>query len=146
MGKTFLADIPGNYFHQVFTNASVASNGGNAVVASACFVAPNNIEVKRAWYAPWANACTKGTATSSATYRRLTVVNGGSAGTGTTIMASANITASIASRGTKAFTTTANNTANSGEILYFSQATVGGTCDDTTELQSGVLQLEYELL
>jgi hypothetical protein len=146
MGKTFLADIPDNYAHQVFTNAGVASNGANAVIASAAFVAPNNLIVNRAWYMPWANAATKGTATTSATYKRINLLNGGTSGTGTTIIASCNLTASIASRGSKAFATTANNTVSAGYILYFSALTVGGTSDDGTQLQAGVLEIEYELL
>jgi len=146
MGKTALADVIGNAFQANFTNAGVASNAANAVVASAAFVAPNDIKVKQAWYIPWANACTKGTATTSATYKRVTLVNGGTSGTGTTLIASCNITASIASRGSKAFATTASNTASGGEMLYFSALTVGGTSDDGTELKTGILQIEYELL
>ena len=146
MGKTYQADIPGNYFHQVFTNAGVASNGANALIASAAFVTPNNVKVKRAWYIPWANAATKGTATTSATYKRINLLNGGTSGTGTTIVASCNITASVGSKTSKAFSTTSNNTVTSGGILYFSALTVGGTSDDGTALQAGVLQVEYELL
>ena len=146
MGKSFLADIPANSFQLNFTNASVASDGANAVVASAAFCAPADIKVKRAWYVPWADAATKGTATTSATYKRINLLNGGTAGTATTIVASANITASIASRGSKAFTTTSNNTASGGEILYFSALTVGGTSNEGTILRAGVLQIEYELL
>ena len=146
MGKTFLADIPGNLFQNVFTAASVASDGANAVVASAAFYAPNDIKLTRAWFVPWANQATVGTATTSATYKRLTICNGGTSGTGTTLMASCNLTASVASRGSKAFSTTASNTMSSGEMLYFSQLTVGGTDDDGTILQSGVLQIEYQLL
>ena len=146
MGKTFQADLVDAWYHQVFTNAGVASNGANAVIASAGFVVPDNLQVNRVWYQPWANAATKGTATTSATYKRVNLYNGGTAGTATTLMASCNITASIASRGSKAFATTASNTASGGEILYFSALTVGGTSDDGTELKAGVLQIEYELL
>src|SRR4030065_59677 len=146
MGKTFLVGIPDNSFCRNFTAASVASDGSNAVVASAAFIAPNSIKVKNAWYIPWADAATVGTATTSATYRRINLLNGGTSGTGTTIVASCNMTASVASRGSKAFATTANNTLSSGQMLYFSQLTVGGTDDDGTVLQSGVLQIEYQLL
>jgi len=146
MGKTYLADVPGNYFHINFTNASVASNGGNAVIASAAMVAPNDMKVTNAWFIPWADQSTKGTATTSATYKRITLVNGGTSGTGTAIMASCNLTASVASRGSKAFSTTASNTMSAGEMFYFSALTVGGTSNDGTTLQSGVLQVEYQLL
>ena len=146
MGKTFLADTPGNYFHVNFSNASVASNGADAVIASAAFVAPNNIKVTNVWFVPWADQSTKGTATTSATYKRINLLNGATSGTGTTIVASCNLTASVASRGSKAFSTTANNTLSSGQMLYFSALTVGGTSNDGTILQSGVLQIEYQLL
>jgi len=149
MGKIFQADIPGNFNHAIFTNASVASNGSDAVIASHGFRAPSDIKVKAVYYQPWANAATKGTATTSATYKRINLYNGGSTGTATAttgLIASCNITASIASRGSKAFSTTSNNTASAGEILYFSALTVGGTSDDGTTLQSGVLQIDYELI
>jgi hypothetical protein len=146
MGKSFLADISGNSWQLNFTNASVASDGANAVIASQAFVAPADIKVKRAWFVPWADQATKGTATTSATYKRVNILNGGTSGTGTTIMASCNLTASVASRGSKAFATTANNTASGGEMLYFSALTVGGTSNDGTILRAGVLQIEYELL
>jgi len=147
MGKTALADIIGNSFCKNFTVASVASDGAGAVVASAAFLAANSLKVKSAWYIPWADAATVGTATTSATYRRLTLRNGGTSGTSTTIVASANLVASVASRGSKGFTTTANNTLSSGQMLYFSQETIGGADDDDgTVLQAGVLQIEYELI
>ena len=145
MGKTYQADVPGNYFHQVFTNASVAS-GTDALVASQAFIAPQNVKVKRVWFVPWADQATQGTATTSATYRRVNLLNGGTGGTGTTIIASCNITASVGSITSKAFTTTSNNTVTSGGILYFSALTVGGDDNDGTILQSGVLEVEYELL
>jgi len=146
MGKTFQADISDAWYHAIFTNASVASNSANAVVASAGFICPDNLQVNRVWYQPWTDASVVGTATTSATYKRINLYNGATSGTGTTIMASCNITASIASRGSKAFATTASNTASGGEILYFSALTVGGTNDDGTILRAGVLQIEYELL
>ena len=145
MATNLQGDIPGNFFHQVFTNASAASNA-NLLIASAGFVAPANIKIKRAWYQPWSNAATVGTATSSASYRRINLYNGGTAGTGTTIIASLNITASIASRGTKAFATTTNNTVAGGGVLFFSALTVGAATAEGTDLETGVLQVEYELI
>jgi len=145
MGKVFLADIPDAKFHKIFTCASIASDT-DAEVASVGFIAPNDLSIQRVWYQPWADQATQGTATTSATYRRFQLCNGGTAGTSTTVIASVNITASIASRGSKAFSTTASNTASAGEILFFSALTVGGNNDDGTILQSGVLQVEYELL
>ena len=145
MGKSFLADIPANSFQKVYTVESVASNA-DSVIGSAALVAQANLKLKRAWYIPWVDQGTIGTATTSATYRRIQICNGGTAGTATTIMASANIVASIASRGSKAFTTTSNNTASGGEMIYFSALTVGGNDDDGSTLQSGLIQVEYELL
>ena len=145
MGKVFLADVPDAKFQKIFTCASVASDT-DAVVGSTGLVVGNDLSIQRVWYQPWADQATQGTATTSATYRRINLYNGGTAGTAVTIMASVNITASIASRGSKAFSTTASNTASAGEILFFSALTVGGDNDDGTILQSGVLQVEYELL
>jgi hypothetical protein len=145
MGKNFLADVPGNSFQKIFTAASVASNA-DGIVGTAALVAESNMKIKRAWFIPWADQATQGTATTSATYRRINILNGSTDGSGTAIIASCNITASIASRGSKAFATTANNTVSAGYMVYFSALTVGGTDNDGTILQAGVIQLEYELL
>ena len=145
MGKSHLADIPDNSFQKVFTCASVASDA-DGIVGSQAFVAPGNLKIKRAWYIPWTDQATIGTATTSATYRRINLLNGSTGGVGTVIMASCDITASVASKASKAFSTTANNTAAASEILYFSALTVGGDDNDGSILRAGVLQVEYELL
>lgn len=148
MGKSFLADFPGNFFSAPLgSHASVASNGANALLVDCAFVAPANLKLLSAWRQVQADEATVGTATTTATYRRVTILNGGSAGTGTTIMASSNGNgASVASLGTRSFATTANNTASQGEILIASQLTVGGTNADATVLQAGKVWIAYELL
>lgn len=148
MGRSFLADIPGNFFvAPLGSHASVASNGAGALLVDCAFVAPANLKLLSAWRQVQADEASVGTATTTASYRRVSIVNGGAAGTGTTIMASSNGNgASVASLGTRAFATTANNTAAAGDILMASQLTVGGANDDATTLRAGKLWIAYELL
>ncbi len=148
MGKSFLADIPGNFFVQkIGSVAAAASNGAGAIPADVAFVAPANIKLLSAWRLnQTASDVTAGTAISSASYRRMNLLNGGTAGTGTTIMASLNATASAASLTTRAFATTANNTATQGAILYASHLTVGAATADGTDLAASLIFIAYELL
>jgi len=138
MGATQQSDIPGNVYRDIYHNASVASDG--AAARYSIFRAPQSIKVTAAYWSPYDDDQT-GNATS---YRRVAVVNGGTAGTGTTVIASLNITASKASMSLNALTGTA--TASVGEVMIFSQVTVGGDKDDETELRAGMLQVEYQLL
>lgn len=148
MGKSALADIPGNFFTtRLGTAAAIASNGANGLLANMFFVAPANLKLLSAWrYVQAANEVTVGTATSSASYRRVNILNGGASGTGTVIMASLNATASAASLSTRAFVTTTNNTASAGEIIYVSQLTVGAATADGTDAAAGGITIAYELL
>lgn len=147
MGKSILADIPGNFFvARLGSVAAIASGGANARLQN-CFVAPADLKVLSAWKVNLAaDEVTVGTATSSASYRRHTVVNGGTAGTGTAIIASINATASAASLGSRAFTLTTNNTVTSGGIIYGSQLTVGAATADGTDAAACEIQIAYELL
>ena len=147
MGKSPLADIPGNFFAlPVSSTAAIASGGANAVLAQSYFVAPANLAVLSVFRVATANEATVGTAVSSASYRRFNVVNGGSAGTGTTIMASQNNTASTAAGGSKAFATTANSTMAAGEIGYISHLTVGAATLDGTDAAASTFSLYFRLL
>lgn len=138
MGTTFQADTPDNRFRIEYHNATVASNGADARYA--IMRAPANLKVTGAYWIP-TSADQTGDASS---YRRLAVVNGGTAGTATTIIASINITASKASFSLNALSGTA--TVASGELLVFSHLTVGGAKDDETNLKAGMTQVEYQLL
>lgn len=148
MGKSFLADIPGNFFvARLGSTAAVASNGAGAILPDCAFVAPANIKLLSAWRMNIsASDVTVGTATSSASYRRTNILNAGTAGSGTTIMASLNATASAASLTTRAFATTANNTAPAGAILLASHLTVGAATADGTDMAAGHHLIAYELL
>ena len=148
MGKSFQADIPGNLaVARLGSVASVASNGAGAIVEDMKFVAPADLKILSAWRVNIsASDVTVGTATSSASYRRTNLVNGGAAGAGTVIMASNNATASAASLTTRAFVTTANNTMAAGAILLASHLTVGANTADGTDLAASVVEIVYELL
>lgn len=131
------------------THASTASNGAGAVIQRFAPFGGAGVRIKEAYWSPTGgDQATHGTASTSASYRRLQVLNGGTAGTNTTnIIASLNITASIASLGTKAFTSVdTTNTVASNEIVYVSQLTVGGDDNEGTVLRAGSLSLTYELI
>lgn len=139
-----------NEHHLTISHASTASNGANArQVQFGPF--DRDIRVKKVYWSPTsANQATHGTATTSATYRRIELFNGGTAGTVSTSasrIASLNITASLAQYGTRAFTTVDTTlTVASGAVMYFSQSTVGGTDDDGTALAAGNISVTYETI
>lgn len=129
------------------TFASVASNGASGVLG-AVYV-NRDVRVKSAVYVPNANAATQGTATTSASYRRFSIINAGTGGAGTTVIGSLNMTASLGSFVGRGFTMAATNvaTAASGEVVVLQQATIGGGAqDDGTTLQAGSLVLVYETI
>jgi hypothetical protein len=144
---TYQKDVPGNrYVANIGTTAAVASGGANAVLGQTYFVAPGNIKVLDVKKVATAAEVTAATSITSASYRRFNLLNGGTSGTGTTIMASLNNTASSAAGGVKSFATTTNNTATAGAILYVSHLTVGAASADATSTAESVFQLEYQLL
>jgi hypothetical protein len=138
MGTTFQADTPGNVYREQHRQSSIASNGADAAIT--LFWAPQNIKVTAAYWTPYGED-QGGHATS---YRRVAVVNGGTAGTGTVVLASHNFTATVASKGKVSLSGT--GTVASGNAVMFSYLTVGGTKDDETVLQAGAIQVEYQLL
>lgn len=147
MASTPLGDIPGARFHEPLaaTNAAVASNGANARIGQ---IGPfaHNVRVRNAWWTP---ISADQAATQSATYRRLTLYNGGTAGTATATgsrLASANMSASAASLGPVSMTVDTTLTVSSGSIIYFSQETVGGTDANGTVLSAGQFAVAYEVI
>lgn len=148
MGKSKLADIPGNFFQErIGSSAALASNGAGAILGDTFWVAPADIKIKAAWKTvTGANEVTAGTAISSASYRRFTLVNGSTDGTGTVIVASLNPTASAASLTSRAFATTANNTVASGNLIFVSHLTVGAATADGTDAAIAQYHIQYELL
>lgn len=147
MATTKLGDIPGARFHSpaVVTHASVASGGANARLGQ---IGPfaHDLRIQNAWWTP-TGADNAGTSTAS--YRRLSLYNGGASGTVTATasrVASLNLTASKASLAPVAMTVDTTVTLASGAILYFSQETVGGASATNTQLEAGQFSLAYEVI
>jgi len=128
------------------TIAAVASNGAGALMSDIKFVAPAAIKIVSAWAANIsASDVTTGTATSSASYRRVTLIaNTAGTGSGTDIVASLNATASSASNATRAFTTV-NSAIPAGSIILGSHLTVGAETADGTDMAARIFSIAYEL-
>lgn len=110
-------------------------------------MAPAPLKILSVWNQNGAIAeATQGTATTSASYRRTNLVNGSTDGSGTTIMASLNQTASQATYSTRAFSLTSNVTAAAGEIIFASTLTVGAATADGTTQEAGNVFVSYSLL
>lgn len=148
MGRNYLADIPGNFFvARLGSHASAASNGAAARAADCQFVAPANLEVLSAWRQVQADENDNSNATR---YRDVLLMNGGVSGTVATVTVGTHRSgtgASVAQYGTHSFTLSTTNTVSAGAILYASvAASIGAASDDSTEVESGVIELAYELL
>lgn len=142
-----LGDIPGARFTEtnIVQNASVASGGANARLGQ-IGPYPHDVRFRNLWWSPTG---ADQAATQSATYRRLSLFNGGTAGTVTATasrMASLNLSATQASLGAAAFAVDTTQTLASGQIAYFSQETVGGTDANGTVLAAGQFALAYEIV
>lgn len=125
--------------------ASLASNGASgAILPDLHFVAPYNLRIVSAWAMNQTKSdVTVGTATSSASYRRINLVtNTAGTGSGTDIVASLNATASAASLATRAFTTVAS-TVPAGAIVLASQLTVGAATADGTDVAERLYSIAY---
>ena len=150
-GVAQTAGIASQYKVQVArlgTTAAVASNGADAILPDTMFVAPVALSVISAWRLNIsASDVTKGTATTSASYRRVNLVaNVTGSGSGTTIVASQNATASAASLVTRAFATTANNTVPAGAVILASHLSVGAATADGTDMAAAIFEIAYQLV
>lgn len=127
--------------------AAVASNGAGAIIENMAFVAPAACKIVSAYRMNIsASDVTKGTATTSASYRRINLIcNTAAAGSGTNIVASLNATASAASKVTRSFTTVAS-TVPAGGIVLASHLTVGADTADGTDLAASIIEIAYELV
>ena len=129
--------------------AAVASNGAEALLAltDMSWIAPADCKIVSAWRMNHtASDVTKGTATTSASYRRMTLVcNTAAAGTGTHVVASQNATASQAVSGTRAFTVVAS-TVPAGAVVRVSHVTVGAATADGTDIAASDVWVAYELV
>jgi len=148
MASTPLGDIAGaRFIEQTETFAAVASGGANARLVGPLGPFPHNIRARALYYVP---TTADQAATQTASYRRLSLYNGGTAGTATSTasrMASHNLIASQASLGALAWGTVDTTvTAASGSVLYFSQETVGAAEANGTVLAGGKFSLHYEII
>ena len=127
------------------SSAAVASNGGGAVLGGV-FIAPAALKIVSAWRVNHsASDVTKGTATSSASYRRMTLITDTAAvGSGTDIIASLNATASAALHVQRAFATVAS-TVLAGGMVMASHLTVGAATGDGTDMAACDVFIAYEL-
>ena len=147
MAKVPQGDIPGYRvtLPVVQTHASVASNGANARLGQ-FGPFPFDLRLRNLWWSPTG---ADQASTQTATYRRLSVYNGGSAGTATASasrMGSVSLTGSQASLGAVAGVVDTTVTLASGQIAFFSQETVGGTDANGTVLQAGQFSLACEIV
>lgn len=129
------------------TAASLASNGANATVPGFGFFASAAAVIDRAFAINIAASdVTTGTATSSASYRRVTIIcNTAASGTGTDIVASMNATASAAAGASRGFTVAAS-TIPAGGYVIASQLTVGAATADGTDAAAREYVVEYHFV
>jgi hypothetical protein len=147
MASTPQGDIPGNRGVEGYagTVAAVASGGAGAVIG---YLGPYPwpIRVRNFWFTP---TSANQAATNTASFRQISVYNGGPTGTATATqnrVAILNATASSASFTPIPNTSTVDQTIPSGNLIYFSQGTVGGNDSNGTVLAGGQLSLAYEVM
>jgi hypothetical protein len=151
MASTPEGDIPGlrGAEGSIVSFGAVASGGANAILG---FFGPYPwpIRVRNAWYIPTSG---NQSATQTGTFRRLSAYNGGPVGTVTATanrVASLNLVATVGSNSPAAFSivdpTGTTETIAAGNMLYFSQETVGGTDANGTVLAGGQFALAYEIV
>jgi len=123
--------------------AALASNGANALVGLNLY-ASKTIVIDSVWAVNLtASDVTTGTATSSASFRRVTLVcNTAATGTGTDIIASLNATASAAAGASRGFTIAAS-TIPAGGLAQMSQLTVGAATADGTDAAAREYTIAY---
>ena len=144
MGSTMLGDLAsGSLRGMVISHASVASNGANAVISNIGalnFRAPQAITIVEAWWEPTG---ADSAVTNTSSFRRLTIVNGGASGLGTTVLGTLDNTTSQASNTLKSVTMVAGNSVAQGHNVCFSHATVGGAETNGTVLVAGNVHFTY---
>ncbi len=151
MASTPEGDIPGlrGVDQNIVVNASVASGGANGTLGQ-FGPYPWPVRVRNVWWTPTSG---NQSATQSATFRRLDLINGGPNGTVTATgsrIGSLGLTATIASLTPTQLVivdaTGTTQTVAQGNVLYFSQSTVGGTDANGTVLAGGQFTVAYEVV
>jgi hypothetical protein len=140
MANTALGDIPGARFPLGGANASLASSGANGRLIE-IGIAPHDMRVRSAWWTP-----TGGDQGTAASYRNVKLINGGTAGTGTAVVASLALSASKASLTPASMVADSAVTVPAGAMIYASQDTVLGTDATGTVLRAGRFDLAYEVI
>ena len=144
MGTTFLGDIQsGAVMGDEVSHASAASDGANAAIRAIGannWRAPQNITIVSAW---WEATGADSAAANASSYRTLQIINAGSSGTGTTALASLNLTASLGSNTQRAMTMAPTPSASTGEVIAASHLTVGGAHSAGTVLVAGNFRFAY---
>ena len=145
MGSTAYGDLTsGAVGTIVISHASVASDGAAAKVLEIGALvnrAPQNMRLVSAWWEPTG---ADSSAASAVSYRTLNIVNGGADGTGTTVIASVNLTASQASNTQKALTLVATPSLSTGEVIFASYSATAGAADAThTKLFAGNFRVAW---
>ena len=146
MGTTAYGDLPsGAIAGPVISHASVASNGASAsfnAIGANVWRAPQAGVIDNAhWEPTGADAA----GTSAASFRTLTIRNGGSSGTGTTVLASLVLSASLASNTIRAFTVGSAATFAAGDVICAHQAATGTDAEDTV-LVAGRFQANWRAI
>lgn len=135
------------FIHGVnLTHASAATDAASAAVGNigaANWRAPDDIAIVSAWHEPTG---ADQPAAHAASYRQFSLRCGSTDGTGTRVLASANLTASQASNTTRALTTVSDPTVARGQTVYgVYGATVGGTHAGTV-VRAGMFSFTYRPL
>lgn len=141
--NTSLVGSAARQYYQRASAAAIASNGADALVGLNLY-ASANLVIDSVWAVNLTGSdVTKGTATSSASYRRVQLVcNTAATGTGTDIVASLNATASAAAGASRGFTVAAS-TVPAGGIVLASQLTVGAATGDGTDAAAREYVIAY---
>lgn len=145
-----IGDIPdGSLYGDSISHASVASNGASATYGGAGAVgkwrAPQDCKVVAVY---WEAEGADSDANNTASYRTLSLIDGGADATGTASLASLALTATLASDTQRAFTlassaTQAYPSIDAGDTVYASQVTVGGAHATGTVLVAGSFRFYY---
>ena len=143
MGSTAYGDLPSGAIRgAAVSHASVASDGAAASynnIGANTWRAPQNGRVDSIWWEP-TGADNAGA--SAASYRTLTIRNGSSDGTGTAVLGSLVLSASLASNTTRAFTLATTPTFSAGQVIYAAQAATGTDATHTV-LRAGLFHVNW---
>ena len=145
MGTTFAGDIASGAFGVgVISHAALASDGAAATYGGAGAAekwrAPQNVIIVNAWWEP---SGANNAATSLTSYRLMKLVNGSTDATGTVVLGSVALSATLASNIQRAMTLASNPTVSQGYVVMAAQVSVGGNHSVGTVTQEGQVRFTY---